>query len=409
MTRTATASILALLTAAPAFAQDLSFWSWRQEDRAVYEQLIEEFEAANEGITVTFEPYEATNYNTILSTALAGETGPDVMMVRAYGSFEVVAAAGYLMPLSEEDIPALADFPEAALQAETLREDDTLYAVPFASQTMLVIYNQDIYDQLGLSVPTTWDELMSNAQAIEEAGMFGFANGTATAWQNETIVSALGASTMGQDFFAEVVAGDTDFTDERFVAGLEAVQQAAEYFPDGYQGLDYASAQQLFTSGLAGMFAGGSFELANFAAQNPDLNLGVFAAPGQSAEDPALVGLFYDGGYAGNAATEHPEAVKTFLNFLASQEFGQTFANELGNVSPIPGVTFENDLLQSVATLNETSVPYVMLTNFRFEEPSGSVLLQTEVQRMLAGESDPQTAAQTINDGIASYYEPFQD
>jgi raffinose/stachyose/melibiose transport system substrate-binding protein len=70
------AGLAAIMVAAPALAQDLTFWSWRQEDRAAYEQFIDTFEAANPGITVKFETFEAANYNTILSTALAGGTGP---------------------------------------------------------------------------------------------------------------------------------------------------------------------------------------------------------------------------------------------------------------------------------------------------------------------------------------------
>ena len=86
------------VTALPALADDLTFWSWRQEDRATYEKVIKTFEEQNPGITVKFEAYEPSNYNTILSTALSGGTGPDIMQVRAYGAFETVAGAGYLMP-----------------------------------------------------------------------------------------------------------------------------------------------------------------------------------------------------------------------------------------------------------------------------------------------------------------------
>ena len=409
MKKTLTLGLLAGAIAAPAFAQDLTFWSWRQEDRAVYQDIINTFQAENPGITVTFEAFEAASYATVLSTALAADNGPDAMMVRAYGAFETVANGGYLMPLTSEDVPGLADMPAGALASQTLRSDGQVYGVPFASQTMLVIYNKDIYDQLGLSEPDTWDALIANAEAISAAGLFAFANGTATAWQNETIVSALGASIIGRDFYDDLLAGESDFTDPRFVEGLTRLQEISAYFPDGFIGLDYASAQQLFASGMAGMFAGGSFELANFRSQNPDINLGVFAAPGLSAEDEKLVATFYDGGFAGYAQTEHPDAVKTFLSFLATQDFGQVFANELGNVTPIPGVTFENPLLQDVARLNQNSVPYIMLTNFRYQEPSGSVLLQAEVQRMLAGESTPEAAAQAVTAGIATYYEPFQN
>lgn len=393
----------------PALAQELSFWSWRNEDRAVYEDLISKFEAANPGITVTFTAHEAQNYNTILSTALAAGEGPDVMMVRAHGAFETVAAGGYLMPLDATTVPGLDKLPAPALAAETLRADGKVYAVPFASQTMLVIYNKKLFDQFGLSEPKTWAELEQVAQTLKDNNIFPFANGTATAWQNETIVTALGASIIGQDFYADLKAGKADFTDPRYVEALAAVKDVAtKYFPDGFIGIDYPSAQQLFTSGMAGMFAGGSFELANFKSQNPDLELGVFPAPVKDAGDTPLVGLYFDGGYAGNAKTEHPEAVQKFLSFLASPEFGQEFANRLANISPIPGVTFENPLLQEVAELNRNSIPYIMLVDFRYQEPTGSVLLQAAVQKMLAGEEAPEQAAKEVTDGIATYYEPFQ-
>jgi len=402
------AAMGALLVALPVMAQDLTFWSWRQEDRAQYEQFIDTFEAANPGITVKFETFEAANYNTILSTALAGGTGPDLMMVRAYGGMENVASAGYLEPLSVETIPALADFAPSALAAETMRSDQKLYAVPFASQTQLVIYNKGIFDANGITEPQTWDELIAASQKLKDAGIMPFANGTATAWQNETIVGDLVSSIMGKGFYEDLIAGKADFTDPRYVEALAKLKEISAYFPDGFIGLDYPSAQQLFSSGMAAMFAGGSYELATFKTQNPDIELGVFAAPGKTAEDEKLVALYYDGGYAANANGANKEAALKFLNYVASLEFGQAFANTLNNVSTVPGVTFDNPLLAEVAELNKSSIPYLMLVHFRYGEPSGSVLLQAEVQKLLAGQTTPEAAGAAVTEGLKAWYEPFQ-
>ncbi|SFZ80566.1 raffinose/stachyose/melibiose transport system substrate-binding protein [Devosia enhydra] len=414
MTRTfVTKAILALGVSAialPAFAQELSFWSWRQEDRAAYEQFIDTFEAANPGITVNFQTFEAANYNTILSTALAGGTGPDVMMVRAYGGLENVASAGYLEPLSTETIPALADFAAPALAAESVRSDGTLYAVPFASQTQLVIYNKAIFDANGIEEPQTWEELKALSQKLKDAGVIPFANGTATAWQNETVTFGLGSSLMGKDFYEGLMSGDADFTDERFTNAIgEVAALAADYFPDGFIGLDYPSAQQLFSSGMAAMFVGGSYELATFRSQNPSIELGMFAAPGATAEDDKLVGLYFDGGYAANAAGANKEASIKFLNYLASLEFGQAFANTLNNISTVPGVTFDNPLLAEVAELNQSSIPYLMLAHFRYGEPSGSVLIQGEMQKLFAGQTTPEAIGEALTTGLSAWYEPFKN
>ena len=403
------AALGAVLIAAPALAQDLTFWSWRQEDRAAYETFIDTFEAANPGITVSFETFEAANYNTILATALAGGTGPDLMMVRTYGGMENVASAGYLEPLTTETVPALADFTEPALASETRRSDSQIYAVPFASQTQLVIYNKAIFDANGLAEPQTWDELLAASQTLKDAGVIPFANGTATAWQNETVTFGLGSSLMGKTFYDGLMAGTTDFTDPAFTGALASVADlAAKYFPDGFIGLDYPSAQQLFSSGMAGMFVGGSYELATFKTQNPDIELGVFPAPGKTAEDAKLVGLYFDGGYAANAAGANKEASIKFLNYLASQDFGQAFANTLNNISTIPGVTFDNPLLAEVNELNASSIPYLMLVHFRYGEPSGSVLIQSEMQKLFGGQTTPEAIGEALTTGLAAWYEPFK-
>jgi raffinose/stachyose/melibiose transport system substrate-binding protein len=281
--------------------------------------------------------------------------------------------------------------------------------VPFASQTQLVIYNKALFDANGIAEPQTWDELVAASQKLKDAGVIPFANGTATAWQNETVTFGLGSSLMGKDFYDELMAGTTDFTDERFTGALAAVADvAAQYFPDGFIGLDYPSAQQLFSSGMAGMFIGGSYELATFKTQNPDIELGVFAAPGKTAEDEKLVGLYFDGGYAANAAGASKDASLKFLNYLASKEFGQAFADTLSNISTVPGVTFDNPLLAEVNELNQSSIPYLMLAHFRYGEPSGSVLIQGEMQKLFSGQTTPEAIGTTLTEGLAAWYEPFK-
>jgi raffinose/stachyose/melibiose transport system substrate-binding protein len=293
--------------------------------------------------------------------------------------------------------------------SETSRTDGKTYAVPFASQTMLVIYNKDLFDANGIAEPQTWDELMAAADKLKAAGVMPFANGTATAWQNESTFHALTASIFGRGFYEDLAAGKTDFNDPRYIEALAKYDEITKkYFPEGFVGLDYPSAQQLFISGMAGMFAGGSFELAAFEAQNPNLHMGIFAAPGLKAEDEKLASIYYDGGYAVNAASKNPEAALKFANFLASHEFGQAFANGLKNISPIPGVTFDSPILQEVADLNKTAIPYIMFVHFRYAEPSGSTVLQSEIQKMSAGQQTPEGVGKVVTDSLAAWYEPFK-
>ncbi len=395
-------------TAAMAQQTELTFWSWRQEDKAFYQDAIKKFQAKEPNISIKFETYAPENYQTILSTALAAGRGPDVIQVRAYGNLETIASPGYLLALDEQNVPELANFPEAALAAETLRSDGKVYAVPFAMQAQLVVYNKKIFQNAGVNPPKTWDELMALCQALKAKNITPFANGTATAWQNETIVGGLLSSMLGKQFEEDIASGKANFTDPRFVNALAKLKDVSQYFSPNFQGVDYPSSQQLFVAGRAAMFAGGSYEVANFKNQNPTLDLGVFPAPVLKEGDQALIATYYDGGYAVNAKSEKKDAALKFIRYLATPEYGTAFTNTLKNLSPIKGIKIEDPITQEVAKLAENSMSYLMLVRFRYQEPSGSVLLQSNVQKMLAGQQTPEQAAAEINKGIATYYKPFQ-
>lgn len=401
-----TAFLTAALFVASAAAQTLTFWTWRVEDRSAYEEIFSVYEENNPGVEIDFQAFEASTYNTVLSSALAAGEGPDVMHVRAYGNFETFAEPGYLLAL-DDLVPNLANFPQLALQGQTLRSDGNIYAVPFATQTLVIYYNTEIFDEVGVEVPRTWSEFQSVAEELQAAGYIPLANGTATGWMDEVLFGTFGPSVYGESLFQEITSGATTFEDPRYIAALERLNDLTAYMPDGYVGVDYPASQSLFLNGLGAMFAGGSWEIANFRNQNPDLAMGLMAPP--APDDGAqLVSSFLDGGYAVNADTTQQEAAVDFINFLASEEFGQMLTDKLANVSPIPGVAPSDPLLEKVVAFNQSSVPYMMLVGFRYENPTGSTLLQEGLQRMFGGEITPEQVAANLTEGIATYYEPFQ-
>lgn len=404
---------LALAVAAsgakPALAGDLTFWTWRQEDRAAYAELFAQFTKENPDIRIRFEAFPPENYPTIVSTSLAGGRGGDVLHVRAYGGLEQFAKAGYLVPLDPKAVPELAGFGEAALAAESLRADKRVYAVPFASQTLGVLVNKEVFARAGLQPPTTWAELLQVGRALKEKGIVPVANGTATAWMVEVMASSLMGPFLGQGFVDDVLAGRATFTDPRYVAALGKLLELRELLPQGFQGIDYATSQQLFLSGRAAMFVGGSFEIANFRKQNPRLDFEFVAPPAPEAGKPRPVSVFYDGGYAVNAKSANPADALKLVRWMGTKAFGDRFTALLGNISPIGGVEITDPLLARVAALGkEASVPYVMAVYFRYDTPTGSELLQKGIQQMMTGQATPQQVGQDVTVGVARWFQPFQ-
>ena len=393
---------------AQAQATELTFWTWRQEDRAQYAELFKPFLDKNPGVSIKYDAYEPQNYGTVLSTALAAGTGPDVIHIRAYGGTEQFAKAGYLQALTKESVPELANFTEAALASTSMRSDKQVYGVPFASQTLGVLINAELFEKNGWKAADNWAELIALCQKIKAAGLIPIANGTATAFMAEILTGAVTAGFLGTDFNADILAGKATFEDPRFVGALAKLAELKDYMPPGLTGIDYPTSQQLFLSGRAAMFFGGSFEIANFRKQNAALKLAFHAPPAAAAGGPRLVPLFFDGGYAVNAKTTKKEVATKLVRYLSTPEFGTPFSKLLGNISPIKGVVPEDPMLKGVAELNASSIPYVMLVNFRYQEPTGSTLLQQGVQKLMGGSATPVEVGKSITDGIATYFEPFK-
>ena len=403
-----TAALAAAIRPAAAQSTELSFWTWRQEDRTHYAQLFAMFTQANPNVRFAFQAFEPQNYGTALSTALAAGRGPDIIHIRAYGGLEQFSKAGYLEPLSPQTVPELANFTPAALASVTDRSDRRPYAVPFASQTLGIFYNRDLLARHGVQPPETWEQFIAACRTLKEKGLVPLANGMATAFMAEIFTATLTLPLHGKGFNDDIVAGTATFEDPRYVGALARLLELREFMPPGFTGIDYPTMQQLFLSGRAAMFVGGSFEIANFRRQNPNLPMEFMAPPAPQAGAPRLVPVFYDGGYALNAKSDKKDAGLRLIRFFSTPEFGNKFSELLGNISPIAGVRIADPMLARVAELNKTSGDHITLVHFRYQDPTGSVLLTAGVQKLMAGNATPAQVAKEVTDGIATYHAPFR-
>ncbi len=404
------ATIAAGALFAPALAQagEVTFWTWRQEDRAAYAELFAEFMKANPGITVKFESFAVEQYATVLSTALAAGKGGDVIHTRAYGGLEQFAKAGYLLALDNANVPELANLGDDAKASLTLRADGKVYSYAFASQTLGLYVNNEVFKRAGVTPPTTWAELIAVSKTLKDKGVMPLANGMATAWMAEVFTSVFTNPLVGPEFSADLLSGKANFSDPRYVGALGKLLELRDYMPPGFTGIDYPTAQQLFLSGRAAMFAGGSFEIANFRKQNPKLDMTFIAPPAPQAGAPRLVSKFFDGGYAVNAKSSNQADALKLVRWMGTKQFGDRFSALLGNISPIKGVTIADPMLAEVAKLNETSAPYITAVYFRYDSPTGSELLQAGIQKMMAGSMTPAEVGASMTQGIARYFKPFQ-
>ncbi|WP_219418138.1 sugar ABC transporter substrate-binding protein [Pseudonocardia nigra] len=101
-------------------------------------------------------------------TSIAGGTTPDVAEVGTtwVGEFGDAGALVDLAPQVQE--AGLSDgLVDGLVEAGTLGE--SLYGMPWYAGVRSIVYRTDVFAELGLQPPTTWDELVAVGQRIKEA------------------------------------------------------------------------------------------------------------------------------------------------------------------------------------------------------------------------------------------------
>ncbi|MBK8022336.1 MAG: extracellular solute-binding protein [Chloroflexi bacterium] len=392
-------------------AQDevtVTVWSWRTEDEDAYNEIFDVYEAANPGVTVEFVPFVNTDYNNILATGLTGDGGPDVVQLRAYGGFQPLAEAGQLLPLDGE-IETLSNFTDAILKGATGRADGRIYGVPFGVQALGAFYNKGIFEELGVSEPTTWDEFIAILDAAAAAGYIPLANPAKDSWMLPILHDAVAAPRYGGPTFQEsVLAGETDFNDPNYVASIAVIQGLQPYLPPDVVGVAYNDSRTLFITGMSPIFIGGSFEIGFWNTEAPDIEVGMFMVPPPPESlTEALVPSWMDGSYGVNARTDSPEAALALVEWMGTPEFGQLFSDKINQISPVAGVTPSNELLAEFASgMVEHPASYLLLVEFRYGDPQGSAVLGTDMQRLFLGEITPEEVAASLQTGIEQWFVP---
>jgi len=404
----ATTVVLPGVTSASA-ATELTFWSWRTEDKAFYESQIKLFEAKNPGITVKFTPYLNTEYNAIVSTALTAGKGPDIVQLRPYGAMANLMDAGYFLPLTNSSVPALKKLSPGILAAAQGYKDKKQYGLPYAVSALGVMYNPEILSAAGVkALPQTMSQMVTAFEKVKKAGYLPLGNAGGNGPALEQLHATIGPSYYGgTQFFNDVVAGKKTFTDKGYVASLKAVADLAKYMPANYQGIDYNTARGLFANEKAAFYIGGNYEMGYFRSVNPSINIGWFPAPKANAGAKRYVGTWGDGSYAINSKTTDQAAALKFLNFLGTKEFGQALVDEIAFIPTAPYVKINDQAVKEINRwLRTLGTPFLNFVGFRYENPTSSSILQPGFQKLIVGGTTPEQLAKDVQTAVASWYTP---
>ncbi|NYI05196.1 extracellular solute-binding protein [Allostreptomyces psammosilenae] len=379
----------------------VTYWdtSDATNEAPVFEELIAQFEEQYPNIDVEYVnvPFDQAQ-NKFKTAAQSGDGAPDVIRAEVAWTPEF-ASLGYLAPL--DGTPAMSNYEDyLAGPAATGVFDGVTYGVPQVTDTLALLYNREIFEQAGVEVPTTWEEMAQIAPTIKDK------TGADATYLNPTGYYSLPFIYGEGGDLLDVEGQKITVNSPEAVAGWETmkslIDEGVSVRPDLAQG--YTNMQAAFGAGDVAMVIEGPWGVGQItsgeAFGGSTENLGIAPMPGGSAGAGTPVGGHNYAAYAGSDALD---ASYLFIEFMNSAESQTTLATELGllptrsSVYEADGVA-ENQLIADFKAVLDGAVA-------RPSIPEAGLLftpLDVNVPEMIGGE-DPQKSL----DDVAENYREF--
>jgi raffinose/stachyose/melibiose transport system substrate-binding protein len=279
---------------------------------------------------------------TQLQVGLQTGSGPDIFQVLFGNSSAVgvwpLAKAGRLMNLSDQ--PWVGDIAKSTRPIVSF--NGKAYAQPLNVGTNGILYNMDLWNRLGLTAPTTVNDLLSLCRKVSAAGKVMFAAGMAGAQQSNSTLGLV-QSLMNEFVFnidpnwtAERNAGKVKFVNSplwRSVYQVLLQMQDGGCFNKAPWATSFPEASALIATGGAVAAIISPALIAIFKGLNPNLNLALTPLPSFKVDDMVVSGN--GASMAVNAATKLPKEARAFLNFQSKPDQSRAFAKGNNVIAPV--------------------------------------------------------------------------
>jgi multiple sugar transport system substrate-binding protein len=347
--------ILLLLTTGVTWAQDtttqLTYMMWGSpEELAVWQVIVDDFEAANPNIQVSVDVSDWESYWNRLQTLFAGGTPPDVFAIDAplYRDWQSRGVLLNLQPYLDANPTVLDGVYPSTIEAYQL--EDGIYGLPRDFQTIVMFYNKDMFDAAGLAYPTedwTMEDLRATAVQLtldndgdgvtDQWGLFADLYDMELFWSSA--IWGYGGEILNDDY-TQTLIGDGAARDAWHFINSMAIEDRS--LPDPTQILQYGDP---FAAGVAAMTPIGHWVVPEYA----ELPFAWDVAPMPAGPEGRATSV-NSAGFVVAANSANPDAAWQFIQYAISVT-GQTRLTELGFAIPV---------LQSVAespTFLEQSTP----------------------------------------------------
>lgn len=312
-----------------------SWWTGAGEEAGLL-ALIEQFKKDHpdvEVINAAVAGGAGTNAKAVLASRMQGGDPPGTFQVHAGAELnDSWVAAGKMEPLN--DLYAAEGwndkFPQDLI--DMISVDGNIYSVPVNIHRGNVLwYNKKLFDQYGLTLPTTFDEFFQVAEKLKSEGVTPLALGDKEPWTATHLFEDILLGTLGPENYQALWSDKLSFDDPKAREAAEIFKQMLQYVNDDHAAQNWQDAAKMVADGDAAMNVMGDWVKGYFTTDlklEPNKDFGWIPSPGTTGTFMVISDTF-----GLPKGVQNPDTVMDFLKVLGSVE-GQTTFNKLKGSIP---------------------------------------------------------------------------
>ncbi len=280
-------------------------------------------------LEIQIRPGGAEGENYVRTLLAAGEMA-DLCYFNSGSLLQTLNPSEYFVDLTDD--PLIANVSPSYYPCVSV--DGHVYGIPGGSSfTGGWLYNKAVYEELGLEVPHTWDDLMANCQVAKDAGKTAVIASFADDWTSQLILLAdyYNVEAGNPNFAADFDANKAKYATDPYA--FDSFKKMEEVYQKGFLNADYNTNTYDFaldmlvngdgvhypmlTNALTNIYTSYGEEAVN--------NIGVFGQPGDDPDNhgltvwmPNAIYIFKNG--------DNVETAKEWCSYFLSKEAIEVYA-----------------------------------------------------------------------------------
>ncbi|MEE0401022.1 MAG: ABC transporter substrate-binding protein [Christensenellales bacterium] len=324
------------------------FHRWPNEPKNSYiNSLIDEFEAANPDIDIVSDCVLNDSYKEKIRVLVSTDALPDVFFSWSGVFGENLTRSGRVLAL--DDVMARdSEWSSQIVEGQwaPFNYNGKQYGAPWSMDGKAFFYNVDVFNELGIEIPTTLNELYAVCEKLKENGYDEpISAGFSAPWAVSHYLGTICQRVVDPEVLAKDYTGGGDFSDPAYIEALNIFKKLGEYMTSDPCSVDHEFARNAFIMGVSPMCYMQLAEM-KYMRDDEELNYAFFNFPAveDGKGDPGqLTGAPEGMMISATAKPEVQEAAIKFMEFVISKEGGHRMIAECGEISCVKGAWDETN------------------------------------------------------------------